>query len=151
MTGAKKISKELSATGQVTPEELHQAAKQGFKSVLNLRSPQEAGGLPDEQQHAEAAGLEYANVPLSPAIAEEAAVTQALGHLENLAKPVLIHCGAGLRAGAIGLIFTAVQLDWTEEELTAKAIELGISRDQPHLQRFIQFTYHSDAVSDSIA
>jgi uncharacterized protein (TIGR01244 family) len=151
MTGAKKISKELSATGQVTPEELRQAAKQGFKSVLNLRSPQESGALANEQQHAQAAGLEYAHVPLSPSIAEAAAVLQALGQLEDLPTPVLLHCGAGLRAGAIGLIATAVQWGWTEEELVAKAIELDISRDQPHLQQFIQTTYHSDPVSDSIA
>lgn len=141
MTEAKRISSEFSAAGQITPEELHQAAQRGFKSVLNLRSPSESGALPDEQQHAEAAGLDYAHVPLSSSVAEAAAIEEALNRLEDLPKPVLLHCGAGLRASAIGLIATATQLGWTEEQTIAKAAELGISLDQPHLQQFIQTTY----------
>ena len=54
--------KTLSAAGQPTPEELKQAAQEGFKSVLNLRSPDEPGFLSDEQQQAQAAGLQYANI-----------------------------------------------------------------------------------------
>ncbi|WP_199333683.1 sulfur transferase domain-containing protein [Oculatella sp. FACHB-28] len=34
----KRVSDELSIAGQVTPEQLQQAAAAGFKSVLNLRS-----------------------------------------------------------------------------------------------------------------
>ena len=151
MAEAKKISSEFSAAGQVTPEDLTQAAQQGFKSVLNLRSPHESGALPDEQQHAEAAGLEYANVPLSSGVSDEAAVAEALSQLEALPTPVLLHCGAGLRAGAIGLISTATQLGWTEEQTIAKATELGISLDQPHLQQFIQTTYHAGKALNPIA
>lgn len=91
MADAKKISDELSAAGQVTTEQLQQAAQEGFKSVLNLRSPDEAGYLSDEQQQAEAAGLEYASVPLKASEPNEELVEEALREIENLPKPVLVH------------------------------------------------------------
>ncbi|MEH2252955.1 MAG: hypothetical protein V7K33_26315 [Nostoc sp.] len=45
LSHTKKVSENLSAAGQLTSEELKQAAQEGFKSVLNLRSPDEAGFL----------------------------------------------------------------------------------------------------------
>ncbi|WP_365743367.1 beta-lactamase hydrolase domain-containing protein [Nostoc sp. JL33] len=62
MSNTKKVSDDLSASGQLTSEELKQAAQEGFKSVLNLRFPDEAGFLGDEQQQAQAAGC---NMPTS--------------------------------------------------------------------------------------
>jgi uncharacterized protein (TIGR01244 family) len=133
----KKISDELSATGQVTPEQLQKAAEAGFKSVLNLRSPQEAGVLPDEQQQAEAAGLNYANVPLDPSAANSDQISLTLQELDSLPKPVLLHCGAGLRAGAIALIATAIKEGLTPEQVTVQAEQIGLNPGQPHLKQFI--------------
>lgn len=50
MENVKKINNELTVAGQITPEQLQQAVEEGFKSVLNLRSPDEEGFLVDEQQ-----------------------------------------------------------------------------------------------------
>lgn len=141
MESAKKVNEDYSVAGQPSADDLKQAAESGFKSVLNLRSPSEANTLPDEQQQAEAAGLSYANVPLSSSVPDEVLVNKALEELENLPKPVLVHCGAGLRAGAIALIATARDLKWTLEQLTEKANEVGLSLDQPHLKQFIEETY----------
>jgi uncharacterized protein (TIGR01244 family) len=141
MGDAKKISDELSAAGQVAPEDLKQASEEGFKSVLNLRVPGESGSLPNEQQHAEAVGLEYANVPLQPSTPDDELVAKALDEIDQLPKPILLHCGAGLRAGAIALIATAKAQNWTLEQLTEKAQEAGLSLDQPHLKQFIQQNY----------
>jgi uncharacterized protein (TIGR01244 family) len=145
MEELKKVSDDLSIAGQPEAEDLKAAAEQGFKSVLNLRSSEESGALPDEQQLAEAAGLEYANVPLSSSAPNEELVTKALSELENLAKPVLVHCGAGLRAGAIGIIATAIEQKWTLEQLTQKAEEIGLNLEQPHLRQFIQQHYSNEA------
>ncbi|AFZ24817.1 hypothetical protein Cylst_2611 [Cylindrospermum stagnale PCC 7417] len=115
MTDSKKVSDDVSITGQVTPEQLQQAAENGFKSVLNLRSPDETGFLNDEQQRATAAGLEYANVPLKPTEANQELTEVAIKEIENLPKPVLIHCAAGARAGGIALIATAINQNLTYE------------------------------------
>ncbi|MEH1826493.1 MAG: sulfur transferase domain-containing protein [Nostoc sp.] len=94
MSNTKKVSDDLSAAGQLTSEDLKQAAQEGFKSVLNLRSPDEAGFFNDEQQQAEAAGLQYANIPLKPSEANQELTELAIQEIENLPKPILIHCAA---------------------------------------------------------
>jgi uncharacterized protein (TIGR01244 family) len=138
MTEIKKISDQFSAAGQVSPEDLQQAAQTGFKSVLNLRSPAETGFVNDEQEQANAVGLEYANIPLSPTQANQESLNQVIQEIENLPKPILVHCAAGARAGAIALIAAANQQGLTPEQVKQKAQELGLKLEQPHLQQFLQ-------------
>ncbi|MBE9104161.1 phosphatase [Nostoc cf. edaphicum LEGE 07299] len=141
MSNTKKVSEDLSAAGQLTSEELKQAAQEGFKSVLNLRSPDEAGFLSDEQQQAQAAGLQYANVPLKPSEANQEQTELAIQEIENLPKPILIHCAAGARASGIALIANAISEGLTYEEISQKAQELGLNLEQPHLKQFLLEKY----------
>ncbi|MEH1925485.1 beta-lactamase hydrolase domain-containing protein [Nostoc sp.] len=141
MSNTKKVSDDLSAAGQLTSEDLKQAAQEGFKSVLNLRSPDEAGFLNDEQQQAETAGLQYANVPLKPSEANQELTELAIQEIENLPKPILIHCAAGARAGGIALIANAISEGLTYEEISQKAQELGLNLEQPHLKQFLLEKY----------
>lgn len=141
MSNTKKVSDDLSAAGQLTSEELKQAAQEGFKSVLNLRSPDEAGFLSDEQQQAQAAGLQYANVPLKPSEPNQEQTELAIQEIENLPKPILIHCAAGARAGGIALIANAISEGLTYEEISQKAQELGLNLEQPHLKQFLLEKY----------
>ncbi|MBD2524627.1 sulfur transferase domain-containing protein [Nostoc sp. FACHB-133] len=141
MSNTKKVSEDLSAAGQPTPEELKQAAQEGFKSVLNLRSPDEPGFLSDEQQQAQAAGLQYANIPLKPSEANQELTEAAIQEIENLPKPILIHCAAGARAGGIALIANAISEGLTYEEISQKAQELGLNLEQPQLKQFLLEKY----------
>jgi uncharacterized protein (TIGR01244 family) len=141
MSNTKKVSEDLSAAGQPTPEELKQAAQEGFKSVLNLRSPDEPGFLSDEQQQAQAAGLQYANIPLKPSEENQELTEAAIQEIENLPKPILIHCAAGARAGGIALISNAISEGLTYEEISQKAQELGFNLEQPHLKQFLLEKY----------
>ncbi|QHG15495.1 sulfur transferase domain-containing protein [Nostoc sp. ATCC 53789] len=141
MSNTKKVSEDLSAAGQPTPEDLKQAAQEGFKSVLNLRSPDEPGFLSDEQQQAQAAGLQYANIPLKPSEVNQELTDAAIQEIENLPKPILIHCAAGARAGGIALISNAISEGLTYEEISQKAQELGLNLEQPHLKQFLLEKY----------
>jgi uncharacterized protein (TIGR01244 family) len=120
-----QITEFLTVTGQVQLEQLKQAAQEEFKSVLNLRSPDELGFLKDEQQLAEALGLHYANIPFKLESLDEALITQILRKLEQLPKPVVIHCAAGMRSAAIALLSTAIQEGLTPEQALARARSLG--------------------------
>lgn len=137
MANIKKVSDNLSIAGQVSPEELQQAANEGFKSVLNLRFPDEAGFLTDEQQQVEAAGLEYANIPVKPSEANPELTQKAVQEIDNLPKPILVHCAGGARAGGIALIAEAINQGFTYEQIIQKAQEIGINLEQPHLQQFL--------------
>lgn len=137
MSDTQKVSDNLSVAGQITPKELQKLAAEGFKSVLNLRASDEAGFLSGEQQQAEELGLEYANIPLQPKQSDQELTQQAIELVNDLPKPILIHCAGGARAGGIALIATAIQEGLSYEEITHKAKELGISLEQPHLKEFL--------------
>ncbi len=141
MSEWKKVSDDLSVAGQVTPEQFSELADEGFKSVLNLRSADETGFLSDEKEKAQAAGLEYANIPLKPTEPSQQLTAEAIQEIENLPKPILIHCAGGARAGGIALIANAIQSGLNFEEIQAKAESLGINLDQPHLKQFLQEKY----------
>jgi uncharacterized protein (TIGR01244 family) len=137
MTDIKKVSDQLSAAGQITREELQQAAKEGFKSIVNLRSPQESGFQADEQEQAKAAGLDYTNIPINPSEPNQELVDQVIQKIEDLPKPILVHCAAGARASAIALIATSIRDGLSSEEIITKAKEINLKLDQPHLQQFL--------------
>lgn len=125
MINAKQISENLTTTGQVIPEQLQQATQEGFKSVLNLRSPDELGFFKDEQQVVETLGLHYANVPLKLEALDEELITKILTKLEQLPKPTVVHCAAGMRSNGIALLSIAIQDGLTPEQILAKARNLG--------------------------
>ncbi|BAU64422.1 hypothetical protein STA3757_17940 [Stanieria sp. NIES-3757] len=138
MSEIKKVSDDFSAGGQPTPENLRQLADEGYKSVINLRLLDETGSLPDEQQQAEAAGLQYVNVPLKSTEANYNLTEQILSELEELPTPIYFHCGAGGRASALALITFATQQKLNREEILAKAKELDINPNQPYLKQFLE-------------
>ncbi len=138
MSDIKKVSDEYSAGGQPTPETLKQLVDEGYKSVVNLRSLDETGALADEQQQAQAVGLEYVNVPLKPTEANDNSTTKVLSELQQLPTPVYFHCGAGGRASALALIAFATQHQLNHEQVLAKAKELDINPDQAHLKQFLE-------------
>lgn len=138
MADVKKISDEFSAGGQPTPEALKQLADEGFKSVVNLRSSDESGALANEQQLAEAAGLQYVNVPLQSTEAKAELTATVLSEAERLPTPIYFHCGAGGRASASALIAFATQQKLSRKAVLAKAEELGINPEQPQLKQFLE-------------
>ncbi|PSM45503.1 phosphatase [Chroococcidiopsis sp. CCALA 051] len=139
MENVKQINDELSVAGQVTPEQLQQAAGEGFKSVLNLRSPEEQGFLQDEQQQAEAAGLQYANIPVKPNEMTDELTTQVLEQIDKLPKPALIHCASSMRAGVMAFMNVATRQGMTPEQVFEKAGEVGFDCNaNPQMKQFLE-------------
>ncbi|WP_413163691.1 beta-lactamase hydrolase domain-containing protein [Capilliphycus salinus ALCB114379] len=140
MENAKKINDQLVvATNQVTSAQLQQAAKEGFKSVLNLRSPQEEGFLTDEQQQAENAGLQYVNIPVQPDKMTDQLADQIIQQIDQLSKPALIHCKSGLRSGAMALMYVAIQEGMSADAAMEKGQEMGFDCSKsPQMKAFFQ-------------
>ncbi|MDX2243200.1 MAG: protein tyrosine phosphatase family protein [Leptolyngbyaceae cyanobacterium bins.302] len=140
MENIKRINDQLAvAMGQVTPDELQQAAQEGFKSVLNLRSPNEEGFLPDEQQQAETTGLKYVNIPVKPDGMSDELADQVLQEIDQLPKPALIHCKSGMRSGAMTLMYVATQQGLTVEEAMQEGKHLGFDCDSsPQMKQFFE-------------
>lgn len=140
MENIKRINDQLAvAMGQVTPEELQQAAQEGFKSVLNLRSPEEEGFVSDEQQQAEKTGLKYINVPVKPDGMSDELADQVLQEIDQLPKPALIHCKSGMRSGAMTLMYVATQQGMTADEAMQKGKQMGFDCDSsPQMKQFFE-------------
>jgi len=140
MENVKRINDQLAVTmGQVTLEQLQQAAQEGFKSVLNLQAPNEEGFLSDEQQTTEAAGLKYVNVPVKPDSMSDALADQVLQQIDALPKPALIHCKSGMRAGAMTLMYVATQQGMTAEQALQMGKQHGFDCDaQPQMKQFFE-------------
>lgn len=135
----KPINDDFSAAGQVTPEELEQAAKAGFKSVLNVRSPEEQGFLNEEPQIVESLGLAYANAPLTVATLDADQLTAIVTELEKLPKPTLVHCAGGLRASAVALLSIAQQEGLTAEQALQRAQAAGFDLNaNPKLKQVLE-------------
>lgn len=134
-----KLSEDVTVTGQVTPEQLRQAAQEGFHSVLNLRAPEEEGVLADEKAVAEKAGLSYVNLPVRKTEISDALATQVLTEIDNLPKPALIHCASGMRAGAMAFMHMATRQGLSAEDAMAKAQALGFDcNSEPQLKAFFE-------------
>lgn len=132
----KRVGDAFAAGGQPTPEEIQQLADRGFKSIVNLRLPDETGVLTDEQQLVKDAGLQYVNVPLRSQ--EACDLTGLLFEVEKLPTPVYFHCGAGGRASVSALIALATQQKLSREAVLIQAQELGINPEQPQLKHFLE-------------
>lgn len=126
MEAIKKINDELTIAGQVTPEQLRQVAQEGFKSVLNLRSPDEEGFLSNEQQQAEALGLYYVNIPVKFEAINDEIAARVLMQTNKLPKPTLVHCDSAMRAAAIVLMHIATRQGATLRQAFKQAEQLGL-------------------------
>jgi uncharacterized protein (TIGR01244 family) len=126
MNTIRKINDDFAIAGQLTPEQLQQLAQEGFKSVLNLRSPDEEGVLINEQQQVEALGLYYINVPVKVEAINDEVAAQVLKKLDELSKPILVHCNNAMRAAAMALMHIATQQGVSLSQAFNQAEQLGL-------------------------
>lgn len=124
----RKINDELAIAGQVTLEQLPQVAQEGFKSVLNLRSPDEDGFLNSEQQQVEDLGLYYLNIPVKVEAINDEIADLVLTQTNKLPKPALVHCDSAMRAAAIVLMQIATRQGVTLKQAFKQAEKLGLFR-----------------------
>lgn len=122
----RKINDELAIAGQITSEQLQEIAQEGFKSVLNLRSPDEDGFLSNEQEQAQALGLSYLNLPIKLEAINDEIGTRVFRVINELPKPILIHCSSARRAAALVLMFIATRQGATVQQAFQQAEQLGL-------------------------
>ena len=100
-----QLSADVCATGQLEPEAMAWAAQNGFKSVINNRPDFEGG--PDQptsaaiEAAAHAAGIQYAFLPVSPAVQTPQEIARMAQLLAELPKPILAFCRSGARTGKL--------------------------------------------------
>lgn len=82
-------------------------AEHGFRTIIDLRTPAE--GTNEEKQAVEAADLHYINIPVTGEGINQKQLATFTKVIENTAKPILVHCASGNRAGAMWVAYRISQ------------------------------------------
>jgi uncharacterized protein (TIGR01244 family) len=131
-----RVDAVIACGGATETSALDGLAKDGFKSVINLRLASEANAnIELNAAHARSLGLNYIHIPFNAAQPEPRILEQFLAAIANKAnQPAYVHCGSANRVGAVWLVKRVLQDGWTIEKATEEAKLIGL-RSEP-LEKF---------------
>ena len=110
--------------GQPTEAQIESAAERGYRTVINLRTEQEAG-FEWERELVESSGMRYVHIPVAGGDGLTRENVEALDAALAEAReegPVLLHCGSGNRIGAM----LALRAAWVEGSDPDTALQYGL-------------------------
>jgi uncharacterized protein (TIGR01244 family) len=112
--------------GQPTAEQLEKLAAADYKTVIDLRLPDEDRGY-DEPAVAKAAGLEYLSIPVkSDELDKTATLDKFIEVFSDVEKPVLVHCGVGSRVATVYYAWLVAKEGMSRDEALARAKKHGL-------------------------
>jgi len=101
-------------------------ARSGFKSVVDLRAPQEPRGH-DEAGEIARAGLRYLALPVDHGSLDDRQFDVLRDFLRDpLNRPVLVHCQSANRVGALLLPYLVLDEHLPLQEAQRRAVEIGM-------------------------
>ena len=123
-----KVDAVVACGGATETSALDGLAKDGFKSVINLRLATEANANIDlNAAHAKSLGLNDIPLPYNAAQPDNKVVDQFLAAIANKAnQPAYVHCGSASRVGSVWLVKRVLQDGWTVEKATEEAKAIGL-------------------------
>ena len=131
-----KVDAIVACGGATETSALDGLAKDGFKSVINLRLASEANAnIELNAAHARSLRLNYIHIPFNAQQPEPRVLDEFLAAIANKAnQPAYVHCGSANRVGAVWLVKRVLQDGWTIEKATEEAKLIGL-RSEP-LEKF---------------
>jgi uncharacterized protein (TIGR01244 family) len=123
-----KVDAVVACGGATETSALDGLAKDGFKSVINLRLATEANAnIELNAAHAKSLGLNYIHIPFNAAQPDEKVVDQFLAAIANKAnQPAYVHCGSASRVGSVWLVKRVMQDGWPVDKATEEAKAIGL-------------------------
>lgn len=121
----------VATTGQPEKEHLGKLAEAGYEMVFDLREPGEERGF-DEAEAVRETGMEYENIPLAAepdSFSDEAfdRFRDLMGRPER--RPVLVHCGSGVRVAPMMIPYLVLDEGKSPEEAVEIAGGIGPRRE----------------------
>ena len=116
--------------GQITRNHLRGLSRSGFRTVLDLRGPDEPRGY-GEAGEAKRAGLDYVLLPITGATLDDLAFDKVRALMNDGKRhPVMVHCASGNRVGVVLLPWLVLDRGWKLPDAVAIA-ERGGMRATP--------------------
>jgi uncharacterized protein (TIGR01244 family) len=131
-----KVDAVVACGGATETSALEGLAKDGFKSVINLRlATENNANIEQNASRAKELGLKYIHIPFSTQQLDPKVIDQFLGAIADKSnQPAYVHCGSASRVGSVWLAKRVLQDGWTIEKATEEAKAIGL-RGEP-LEKF---------------
>lgn len=131
-----KVDAVVACGGATDTAALDGLAKDGFKSVINLRLATEANAnIEQNAARAKELGLKYIHIPFNTRQLDPKVIDDFLAAIADKSnQPAYVHCGSASRVGSVWLAKRVVQDGWTVEKATEEAKAIGM-RGEP-LEKF---------------
>jgi len=141
MNNERMLDEQLLVTGQPTPHDIEELHRRGVREVINLRGVDEEGYWDGEKAAVEAAGMDYTNIPISPAMLDDTAVSRVHQAIASAGGLAVVHCQGGGRAGVMGLLHLAVQNGWGIQHALDEGRKRGVElkQDSPYRAFFERY------------
>jgi protein tyrosine/serine phosphatase len=116
------VTRDVWRAAQPSPIDLRQAAREGIRTIVNLRGGREYGSWPLEKEACERHGLVLRDfVVRSRAAPARETILEAGRFFESLDYPILIHCKSGAdRAGFMAALYLLIREQRPLEEAMAQ-------------------------------
>ncbi|HJU43525.1 MAG TPA: sulfur transferase domain-containing protein [Vicinamibacterales bacterium] len=123
-----KVDAVVACGGATETTALEGLAKDGFKSVINLRlATEQNANIELNAARAKELGLKYIHIPFNAQQADHKVIDQFLAAIaEKSNQPAYVHCGSASRVGAVWLVKRVLQDGWTVEKATEEAKFIGL-------------------------
>ncbi len=125
MQNEQQFSDKITIGGRPDTAEIEKLHARGFKTIINLMTPDEPG-FAGEELAVENTGMTYSSIPIAPKLLDEAAMARFSQAIESSDGPVAVHCKSGGRAGVLSLLHLAVSHGWNRETALREAQEMGV-------------------------
>lgn len=120
----------VGAAGQPAEGSLAQLANAGYRTLVDLRAPDEPRGF-DEASAAERAGLRYVPMPVTQYTLNDEVFDRFRDLMRDPAnRPVLVHCASSNRVGALLLPYFLLDERRPSDEAIAMAHGAGLRSPQ---------------------
>lgn len=113
------------AAGQPTGEQLQLLAEEGYKTIIDLRAPEEPHGV-DEPEAARLNGMAYVNIPVTLETLDQATIDKFLEAMKTAKRPLVLHCTGSVRVGALYYAWLVLEEDVPPRAAMAKAKAAGL-------------------------
>ena len=131
-----KVDAVVACGGATETTALEGLAKDGFKSVINLRlATENNANIELNAARAKELGLKYIHIPFNTQQLDPKVIDQFLASIADRSnQPAYVHCGSASRVGSVWLAKRVLQDGWTVEKATEEAKFIGL-RSEP-LEKF---------------
>jgi uncharacterized protein (TIGR01244 family) len=136
VTNFAQLETTVACAGATTPEAVPEIKKMGFKSIVNLRLPTEAGANIDaEAAAAKTAGINFFSIPFNTAQPDPKVADTFITTITTPGnEPAFIHCASANRASAMWMIKRMLIDKWDADRAFQEASTLGLTN--PALKQF---------------